>query len=109
MIKVSFSSAGNVCDLVENTLTDHLSIEDWLIKQIPAIAFDCMDYPHDLETNYDCYFRSDDEEAASHHIYSLLHENLMDDQQVAFSVSIVDQHFTHIKGVTFDTIKYLEK
>ena len=65
MIKVSFCCVDttlDVCKLLEENLTNHVEIEVWLEEQIRTVSFDCMDFPHDLDAYYDCYFQSEQEE-----------------------------------------------
>lgn len=76
MIKVSFYSAmfNDVCNILENDITNQIDVEYWLMEKIPSINFSGMDYPHDLECYYDCYFESSTEEADAQSVYCLLKE-----------------------------------
>ena len=101
MIKVSFwsSSADDICELLENTFTGQTNIEDWLIQKVPSISFDCMDYPHDLDAFYDCFFTSRAEDTDANSIYRLLKEETKSIEWINFSVSIVDDKLNFIKEI----------
>ena len=102
MIKVSFRSANaidDVCDILEIALTNQMEIEQWLMEQVQTIKFDSMDFPHDLDTFYDCYFNSEQEENDACKIYHLLAHSLADIKQVLFSVSIVDNQMHQISEI----------
>lgn len=102
MIKVSFRSANaidDVCDILEIVLTNQMEIEQWLIEQVQTIKFDSMDFPHDLDAFYDCYFNSEQEENDACKIYHLLAHSLADIKQVLFSVSIVDNQIHQISEI----------
>lgn len=92
MIRVRFS---NMLAILERDWTDNMDFEDWLIKRIPSLEFDCMDFPHDTEDWFDCCFKSDFEEEDAIAVYRLLK-----DGAVEFSVSIVDDKFNFIKEIT---------
>lgn len=94
MIKVSFRSTNAVDDvrkILENVLTNQTDIEKWLMEQVHTIEFDCMDFPHDLEAFYDCYFTSKQERQDANRIYRLLGCGLESIEQVLFSVYLVDE------------------
>lgn len=102
MIKVSFRSTNtvdDVCDILEIFLTNQMEIEQWLIEQVQTIEFDSMDFPHDLESFYDCYFNSEQEENDAYKIYHLLERSLADIKQVLFSVYIVDNWMNQISEI----------
>lgn len=102
MIQVSFYSVNttdDVCHILENDLTNSINLEEWLMKKIPSIRFDCMDFPHDLESFYDCYFESDEEETDAYRICHLLNESLKKSVWVNFQVNIVDEHLEYIKKI----------
>ena len=102
MIQVSFYSidtADDVCHILENNLTHSISIEEWLMKKIPSIRFDCMDFPHDMESFYDCYFESDKEEADAYRICHLLNDSLKKNVWVNYQVNIVDEHLEYIRKI----------
>lgn len=102
MIKVSFRSVNatdDVCRILEDALTNQTEIEKWLTDQIQTIEFDCMDFPHDLEAFYDCYFSSSHEVRDAYHIFCLLKQGLANVKQVHFSVSIVDDQLKHIREI----------
>lgn len=103
MIKVSFCSANiadDVCHILESSLTHQVDVEEWLMEKVPSIRFYCMDFPHDLESFYDCYFESDEEEADAYRVYHLLKNNLEKIVQVDFHISIVDEHLQYIKEIS---------
>ncbi|MDE6732378.1 MAG: hypothetical protein K2J77_05825 [Oscillospiraceae bacterium] len=101
MIKVSFwsHSADDICELLESNLTSRMDIEDWLVQKIPSICFDCMDYPQDLESFYDCFFTSSSEDSDAKSIYRLLKEETEEIAEIYFSVSIVDNKLNFIKEI----------
>lgn len=102
MIKVSFRSTNavdDVCDILEISLTNQMEIENWLMKQVQTIKFDCMDFPHDLDAFYDCYFKSEQEENDAYKIYHLLERSLANIKQVLFSVYIVDNQMKQISEI----------
>lgn len=102
MIKVSFRSANaadDVCAILEISLTNQVEIEQWLMDQIQTIKFDSLDFPHDLDAFYDCYFNSGQEERDAYKIYHLLKRSLADMKQVLFSVSIVDNQMNQISEI----------
>ncbi|MEG0368340.1 MAG: hypothetical protein RR585_15970 [Coprobacillus sp.] len=95
MIKVSFCSRNavdDVCVILENELTHHIDIDEWLVKEIPTLRFDCMDYPYDLEFAYDCYFKTGDDIKALDELSNLLDLKLKDIKRVDFSICIVDEY-----------------
>ncbi|MDE6456868.1 MAG: hypothetical protein K2L38_13440 [Dysosmobacter sp.] len=102
MIKVSFRSANaadDICNILEISLTNQMEIEQWLMEQVQTIQFDSMDFPHDLEAFYDCYFNSGQEETDARKIYHLLERSLTDMKQVLFSVYIVDNQMNQINEI----------
>ncbi|MDE7224976.1 MAG: hypothetical protein K2O34_14510 [Acetatifactor sp.] len=102
MIQVSFYSvntAEDVCHILERDLTSSIDIEQWMMKKIPSIRFDCMDFPHDLESFYDCYFESDEEDADAYRIGHLLKDSLKRTKRVNFQVNIVDAQLKYIKKI----------
>lgn len=102
MIKVSFRSTNatdDVCDILEMSLTNQMEIEQWLMEQVQTIKFDSMDFPHDLDAFYDCYFDSGREENDAYKIYHLLEHSLADIKQVLFSVYIVDNRMNQISEI----------
>lgn len=102
MIKVSFRSTNavdDVCNILEISLTNQMEIEQWLMEQVQTIKFDSMDFPHDLEAFYDCYFNSGQEEKDARKIYHLLERSLTDMRQVLFSVYIVDNQMNQINEI----------
>ena len=97
MVKVSFRSANaidDVCDILEMALTNQTEI-----AVVQTIKFDSMDFPHDLDAFYDCYFSSGQEENDACKIYHLLAHSLADIKQVLFSVSIVDNQMHQISEI----------
>lgn len=101
MIKVSFwsCSAADICELLESRLTGQMDIEDWMIQNVPSIGFDCMDYPQDLESFYDCFFTSSAEDTDAKSIFRLLKEETKRIEEMCFSVSIVDDKLNFIKEI----------
>ena len=69
------------------------------MEQVQTIKFDSMDFPHDLDAFYDCYFSSGQEENDACKIYHLLAHSLADIKQVLFSVSIVDNQMHQISEI----------
>lgn len=91
MIKVHFYTEGeDVCSIMEEKLTGGIEIEDWLMRHIEGISFDSMDYPCDMEANYDCYFQSDADESKAREIYSLLERSSLDRMEVSCTVWVTD-------------------
>lgn len=99
MIKVSFRSADTVDDVLE-ILENTTEIDKWLMEQVKTIELDCMDFPHDLEAFYDCYFTSKQERQDANRICRLLECSLKSIKQVLFSVSLVDEQMKHIAEIT---------
>lgn len=102
MIKVSFRSANaadDVCAILKSSFTNQTEIEQWLMDQIQTIKFDSMDFPHDLDAFYDCYFNSGQEERDARKIYHLLKRGLADMKQVVFSVYLVDNQMNQISEI----------
>lgn len=99
MIKVSFRSANTVDDVLE-ILENTTEIDKWLMEQVKTIELDCMDFPHDLEAFYDCYFTSKQERQDANRICRLLECSLKSIKQVLFSVSLVDEQMKHIAEIT---------
>lgn len=95
MIKVSFCSlnaVNDVCMILEKEFTHHIEVDEWLIKEIPALRFDCMDYPCDEESAYDCYFKTNDDIKALNELSCLLNLKLKNIQQATFSIHIVEEY-----------------
>ena len=93
MIKISFRSAdavSDVCRLLENNLTDHVEIELWLEERIRTLSFDCMDFPHDLDAFFDCYFQSEQEDLDARLLREMLSGKLSDCESIQFDVLLVD-------------------
>lgn len=102
MIKVSFRSTNtvdDVCDILETSLTNQMEIDQWLMEKVQTIKFDSMDFPHDLDSFYDCYFSSEQEDNDAHKIYHLLVCSLVGIKQVLFSVYIVDNRMNQISEI----------
>lgn len=102
MIKVSFCCVDttlDVCKLLEENLTNHVEIEVWLEEQIRTVSFDCMDFPHDLDAYYDCYFQSEQEELDAQAIEILLSGKLSDFDDIQFEVHLVDERLKEISVV----------
>ena len=102
MIKISFNAKNTVddiCEILQNELTDKMNIEDWLIKEVHTLRFDCMDFPHDLESFYDCYFSSTNEEVDAYHLCFILKHRLKNIKSVQYSVCIVSKHLEFIKEI----------
>lgn len=102
MIKIRFcsdDSTDDACELLENNLTNHMDITDWLIEKIPSLGFDCMDFPYDMEDCFDCYFTSSFEESDAIAVYRLLKDSAKD-SAVKFSVDIVDDKMNFVKEIT---------
>lgn len=76
-------------------MTGNMDISDLLTEKLPALSFDCMDFPYDTEDCYDCYFKSDSEETDAVAVYRLLKGGA-----IGFSVSIVDDKLDLIKEIT---------
>lgn len=75
-----------------------MDIKDWLSERVPTIGFDCMDFPHDSEAFYDCYFQSGDEETDASRLDRLLKQTAAGTKQIEFSVGIVDGSFRRQKN-----------
>ena len=88
-------------EVLSDKVTDRRKLDKWISKKISTLEFDCEDFPHDLDSFYDCYFRSNDEEQYAYRIYCLLKQKLQDINQVVFSVSIVDESMNIIKRNLF--------
>ena len=102
MIKVSlyYTIPGvDVCKVLEDTVTDHLDIEDWLEKHIPSLDFDCMDVPYDSESFYDSYFRSTQEDEDAKRVFWFLEQKLVSVQGIEFSVHIVNERMQEVREI----------
>ena len=102
MIKVSFRSTNmvdDVCDILETSLTNQMEIDQWLMEKVQTIKFDSMDFPHDLDSFYDCYFSSAQDDNDAYKIYHLLVRSLAGIKQVLFSVYIADNQMNQISEI----------
>lgn len=109
MIMIRFSSCAptkDVTELLENNLTDHKYIEDWLVEKVPSIGFDSMDFPYDTEDCYDCCFESKSEEADTESICRTLQESAVEFSGgiVEISVGVVDDKHNFIKEIWHERI-----
>ena len=102
MIKISFRCVDttlDVCKLLEEDLTNYVEFEVWLEEQIRTVLFDCMDFPHDLDAFYDCYFQSEREKSDARLIEVLLTGKLRDCDYIQFEVFLVDERLREISVV----------
>ena len=102
MIKVSFQSVNaldDVCEILECRMTEQKKVAKWIEESVPDVHFDCMDFPHDLEAFYDCYFRSDADEQNAKKIYDILKQNVENNVFVEFAIFVVDDKLEVIKQI----------
>lgn len=93
MIKVSFRSSNgidDVCRRLEITVTNQVDMEQWLLQHVKSLCFECMDYPHDLDAYFDCFFSSADELHDARRVYFLLGRELRSCGDVQFDVCLTD-------------------
>lgn len=106
MIKVSFRSVNaldDVCEMLESKITDQKEVEKWIEESVPDVFFDCMDFPHDSEAFYDCYFLSDAEEQNAKKIYDILKQRIENKVFVEFAVFVVDDKLELVQKIEGET------
>lgn len=98
MIKVQvFTNESNdVCDIIENRITSGMEIEDWIIKNINGISFECMDFPCDMEFCYECYFQSNMDKLKAQEIFNLLKLSFLSILDINFYVYITDDNLNEM-------------
>lgn len=95
MIKVQFLTNGSndVCDIIETHVTNGMEVEEWIVKNIHGISFECMDYPHDMEFCYECYFQSNIDELKAQEIFKLLKLSFSSNLKINYYVYVTDDKF----------------
>lgn len=98
MIKVQFFTNDNndVCNIIQNSITNGMEIEDWIVKNIEGISFECMDFPCDMEFCYDCYFQSNMDKLKAQEIYNMIKLSFQNILEINFSVWVTDDILNEI-------------
>lgn len=98
MIKVRLltNESHDVCAIIENSITNGIEIEEWIVKNIEGISFHCMDFPCDMEFCYDCYFKSSTDKSKAKEIYNVLKLVFSSVSEINFSIWVTDEMLNEI-------------